>query len=162
MAAKTARTPAVPKAKTTDPLFIDFAWRERDAPRHMQVRIPSAEQLAVWQSIGETFTRLSSEWEHQSAAVAHLPTDAPEVVGMRTIQNRQAMRGLNRSIKLVKSILVNEIDQEWVEDAIMDGATIEQMLGIVTATVDKMRERATGLPDVDTLGKKVAKAVLSE
>lgn len=161
MAAKTTRTPAAPKAKTTDPLFVDFAWRTTDVPRHMQVRIPSPEQLAVWQSIGENFTRLGAEWEHQSAAVAHLPIDAPEVVGMRTIQNRQAMRGVGRSIKLVKSILMNEIDQEWVDDAIMDGATIEQMLGIVTEAVNEMRKRADG---GNTAGSAIAKprAALSE
>jgi hypothetical protein len=142
MAAKTARTTAAPQAKTADPMFIDFAWRERDRPRRMQVRIPSPEQLAVWQSIGETFTRLGAEWEHQRSTVAHLPADAPEVTGMNAIQARQAIRGVNRSIKLIKSVLVNEIDHEWVDDAIMDGATIEQMLRIVTAAVDKLREQA--------------------
>lgn len=142
MAAKTTRTPAAPKT-TMGPLFINFAWRERDAPRRMQVRIPSPEQLAVWQSVGETFTRLGTEWEHQRSTVAHLPADAPEVTGMNVIQARQAIRGVNRSIKLIKSVLVNEIDHEWVDDAIMDGATIEQMLGIVTHAVNEMRKQAT-------------------
>lgn len=160
MAAKTTRTPAAPKTtESTDPLFIDFAWPERSAPRHMQVRIPGAEQLAVWQSIGETFTRLGAEWEHQKSTVAHLAADAPEVVGMRAIQARQAIRGVNRSIKLIKSVLVNEIDHEWVDDVIMDGATIEQMLGIVTKAVDKMREQAaTDTVPATTRGK----AALSE
>lgn len=157
MAAKTTRTPAAPK--TTEPLFIDFAWPEGSAPRHMQVRIPSPEQLAVWQSIGETFTRLGAEWAHQKSAVAHLPADAPEVTGMNAIQARQAIRGVNRSIRLIKSVLVKEIDHEWVDDAIMDGATIEQMLGIVTAAVDEMRKRATtGAVPATTRGK----AALSE
>ena len=160
MAAKTTRTTA-PAAKATDPLFIDFAWRKTDVPRHMQVRIPSPEQLAVWQSIGENFTRLGAEWEQQRSATAHLPDDAPEVVGMRAIQGRQAIRGVSRSIKLVKSILVNGIDQEWVDDAIMDGATIEQMLGIVTEAVTKMRERAASGNTADSATTK-ARAALSE
>lgn len=145
MAAKTVRTPPAPKT-AAGPLFVNFALHEGGLPRRMQVRIPGAEQLAVWQSIGETFTRLGAEWEHQKASVAHLPADAPEVVGMHAIQGRQAIRGVNRSIRLINSILVNDIDREWVEDQIMDGATIEQMLGIVTKAVDAMREQAVSSP----------------
>ena len=139
MTTKTRRAPATPTAQ--DPLFINFAIREGTAPRRMQTRIPTPEQLAVWQSIGEQFTRLGSEWAHQNDAIAHLPADSPEAIGVRTIQGRQAVRGIGRSVKLIKSVLVNEIDCEWVDDAIMDGATIEEMLGIVTKAVDAMRER---------------------
>lgn len=162
MAAKTARI-AAPQAKTQQgPLFIDFAWRERDMPRHMQVRVPGAEQLAVWQSIGETFTRLGGEWAQQSEAVAHLPADAPEVVGLRATQGRQAVRGINRSIRLIKSVLVNEVDHEWVDDAIMDGATVEQMLGIVSRTVDAMRERAAQAGNKPAATVTTSKAALVE
>jgi hypothetical protein len=162
MAAKTTRTPTPTGPKTADPLFIDFAPHEGGLPRHMQVRIPSPEQLAVWQSIGETFTRLGAEWEHQSAAVAHLPADAPEVVGMRTVQSRQAIRGINRSIKLIKSVLINEIDHEWVDDAVMDGATIEQMLGIVSKAVDAMRARAVNSGNTAAASTTKSKATLAE
>ncbi len=149
-------------AAAQDPLFINFAAREGGVPRHMNVRIPSPEQLAVWQSIGEQFTRLGTEWEHQSAAVADLPTDSPEAVGVRVTQNRQAVRGINRGIKLIKSILVDEVDHEWVDDAIMDGATLERMLGIVSLAVDAMRERAAANGAPVTIGTTKGKAALSE
>lgn len=131
-----ARPAAAPAAA---PVFIDFPLREGSAPRHMRVRIPSAEQLAVWQSIGETFTRLGAEWAHQSALVADLPEDHPEAVGVRSKQNRQAIRGVNRSIKLIKSVLADEADHEWVDDMVMEGATIEELLGIVTHAVGAIR-----------------------
>lgn len=139
MTAKTRRPPADPTAQ--GPLFISFAIREGTVPRRMETRIPTAEQLAVWQSVGEQFTRLGSEWEHQNGVIADLPTDHPDAVAVRTTQGRQAVRGIGRSIKLIRSVLVNEADHEWVDDMIMEGATIEQMLGIVTKAVDAMRER---------------------
>lgn len=159
MAAKTTRTPAAPTA--SEPLFIDFPAREGGVPRHMQVRVPSPEQLAVWQGIGETFTRLSGEWQSQSAAVADLPADHPEVVAMHGAQNRQAIRGLGRSMKLIKSVLVDPVDHDWVEDAIMEGATLEYMLGIVTNAVDALRARAVktgGKPAANTSKSKAALA----
>ena len=157
MTAKTRRA-----AHAQGPMSIDFAVREGGAPRHMNVRIPSPEQLAVWQSIGEQFTRLGVEWEHQSAAVADLAADHPDVIGVRVTQNKQAVRGINRGIKLIKSILVDESDHEWVDDAIMDGATLERMLGIVSAAVDEMRKRAAanGAPVAASATK--GKAALSE
>jgi hypothetical protein len=141
------KPPARPAAKTAaDELFVDFPLREGSAPRHMRVRIPSAEQLAVWQSIGETFTRLGAEWAYQSALVADLPDDHPDAVGVRSKQNRQAIRGVNRSIKLIKSVLADEADHEWVDDMVMEGATIEELLGIVTYAVAAMRSRSGAAP----------------
>lgn len=136
-----AKPPAAAGPVQTGPLFIDFALYENSAPRHMAVQVPSAEQLAVWQSIGETFTRLGDEWAHQRSVVSELPADHPDVVDMRARHNRQAVRGVNRSIKLVKSVLAEDKDREWVDDMVMEGATIEQMLRIVTLAVDAMRQR---------------------
>lgn len=144
MTAKTRRaTPDAASPATQEPLSIDFALHEGGLPRRMAVRMPTPEQLSVWQSIGEQFTRLGVEWEHQSAAVAELPADHPDAISVRTTQNRQAIRGVGRGIKLIKSVLIDTADHEWVDDAIMEGATLEQMLGIVSLATNAARKRAT-------------------
>lgn len=159
-----ARTPRATSAKPAapQPLFIEFPLTEGGVKRRMQVRIPTPEQLAVWQSIGETFTRHAAEWAHQSAAVADLPADHPDAVAVRVTQNRQAQRGLGRSLKLIKTVLVNEHDHDWVDDMLMEGATIERLLGIVTLTVDEMRKMASDKNSASATGRKLAKAALAE
>jgi hypothetical protein len=161
MAAKTTQTPKAAPT-TPEPLFINFAAHEGSAPRRMLARIPSPEQLAVWQNIGETFTRLGDEWRHQSAAVANLPTDHPRAVAVRSTQNRQAVRGIGRSVKLIKSVLVDEVDHEWVDDMIMEGVTIEKMLGIVTEAVNELSRRAEANGRKPSTGTPKGKAALSE
>lgn len=160
MTAKTRRaTPNAASSATQEPLSIDFALNEGGLPRHMAVRMPTPEQLAVWASVGEQFTRLGAEWAHQNAAVADLDSDHPDVVGVRTTQNRQAIRGIGRGVKLIKSVLADEADHEWVDDAIMEGATLEQMLGIVSLATNAARKRAaTSAPTDDHKSK----AALSE
>lgn len=144
----------------TGPLFINFSLYEHSAPRRMEVRVPSPEQLAVWQSIGETFTRMGDEWAHQRAVVADLPADHPDAVAVRTKQNRQAIRGVNRSVKLVKSVLVNEADHEWVDDMLLEGADLDHLLRIVSLAVDAIRESGGG--QTGSTSKPAAKAELTE
>jgi hypothetical protein len=157
--ARAGQQPAAAPAPT-GPLFINFALSEGRAPRRMEVRVPSPEQLAVWQSIGETFTRLGSEWSHQSAAVADLPADHPDAVAVRSKQNRQAIRGVGRSVKLIKSVLVNEIDHEWVDDMLLEGANLDEMLRIVSHAVDAIRE--SGGRSASGTTKAAPKAELTE
>lgn len=157
--ARAGQQPAAPAP--TGPLFINFALTEGSAPRRMEVRVPSPEQLAVWQSIGETFTRMGSEWSHQRAAVADLPADHPDAVAVRTKQNRQAIRGVGRSVKLVKSVLVNEADHEWVDDMLLEGADLDKLLGIVSQAVDAIRESG-GSTGTGGKGKASPKAELTE
>lgn len=152
-----SKTPAAPA-----PLSIDFALREGAPKRHMQVRIPTPEQLAVWQSIGETFSRLGAEWDQQNAAMAELPHDHPDAVAVRTKQNRQATRGLGRSIKLIKTVLLDEADHEWVDDMIMEGATLDELMPIVSHAVAAMRARAADKDTERTPSTAKSKAKLAE
>jgi hypothetical protein len=150
------------KTTAAQPLTIDFALREGAPKRHMRVRIPNPEQLAVWQSIGETFSRLGAEWDQQNAALADLPADHPDAVAVRSKQNRQATRGLGRSIKLIKTVLLDEADHEWVDDMIMEGATLEELMPIVSQAVAAMRARAADKGAQRTPGTAKGKAKLAE
>src|SRR5262245_42945695 len=142
MPPKTKQQPPTKAPADLGRAFIDFALTEGSAPRRMAVHTPTPEQLAVWQSIGETFTRLGAEWEHGRSLVADLPADHPDAVAFRAKQNRQASRGVGRSIKLIKSVLVEERDHDWVDDMIMEGSTIEQLLRIVSEAVKALRAHA--------------------
>jgi len=139
----TTKKAAAPAA--TDPIHIDFGFG--DGPkRRMQINIPSPEQLAVWHSVGERFTQLGQEWAATAAALEGVPDDDERKVAFRTRQGEQATRGIGRGLKIIKSVLASEDDYLWIEDAIMDGATLGEALGVVTAAAAALRERAAATP----------------
>ena len=157
-AAAAARQPQQPQE-----MFIDYAPPGVLPLRHMRVNIPSHEQLAVWQSIGEQFTRLGAEWDADQVVTAALPFDHPDAVEVRRKQNRQATRGVGRSLKLIKTILADPADHDWVDDMIMEGHTIGEMMKIVSLTVDAVRRvSVNNAVSAQQIGKDLAAAVLSE
>ena len=131
-----------PAAQETGPLYIDHPLLPGAAPRRMEVRVPSPEQIAIWQSVGERFTTMSAQWDYEKAQLGDVADDDPALIAFRVKQNSQAIKGIGRSMKLIRSVLVSEDDYERVEDAISEGATLEHCLGIVTRAVAAMRERA--------------------
>lgn len=139
-AARMAKT--TPGTKVAEQLFIDHAILPGTPPRHMEIRVPSPEQLAVWSSVGERFTQLGAEWGFKLSELGERADDDPELVAFRQKQNQQANRGLLRAMKIIRSVLATEEDYLWVEDQIMDGATLEQALGVVSAAAARLRERA--------------------
>jgi hypothetical protein len=145
------------------PMFINFSPLPHVPKRKMAVRVPAPEQLAVWQNIGETFTRLGHEWAADAATVADLPEDHADSVAVRRKQNQQATRGIVRSLKLLKTVLMDQADHDWVDEMILEGATLDQMMGIVTEAVSAMRKRAkanmAGKPSAADTGVKLAAAL---
>jgi hypothetical protein len=143
-------------------MFIEYAPPGVLPPRRMRVNIPSHEQLAVWQSIGEQFTRLGAEWDADQVVTANLPFDHPDAVEVRRKQNRQATRGVGRSLKLIKTILADPADHDWVDDMIMEGHTINEMMKIVSLTVDTVRRTAVTQSAGTRASEPATAAVLSE
>lgn len=72
---------------------IDF----RD--RHMVVRIPSPEQLLVWK---RTLSYL------QKAETTDWAAD-------------EVMKALERTRKIIDSVLVHEVDRDWLDDQMLEG-----------------------------------------
>jgi hypothetical protein len=143
-----SRQAATPAAQETGPLFIEHSLLPGLAPRRMEVRIPSPEQIAIWQSVGERFTAMGAQWAYEKAQLGDVADDDPALLAFQAKQNSQAIKGIGRAMKLIKSVLVSEDDYERVEDAITEGATLEYCLGIVTKAVAAMRERAvSGTPE---------------
>lgn len=67
--------------------------------REMKVRFPQPEQLMVWQRLmNKLSTGNISDWNAQ-----------------------QVMSALERTRKIIDSILVDEADIEWLDDEMMDG-----------------------------------------
>lgn len=131
-----------------EPLYITHAILPGTAPRRMEIRVPSPEQLAVWSSVGERFTQLGAEWDFKLSELGGRAADDPELVAFRQKQGQQASRGLLRAMKIIRSVLATEDDYLWVEDQIMEGATLEQALGVVSAAATRLRERAVqGQPE---------------
>lgn len=94
---------------------IDFQGRT------MWVRMPSPEQLLVWK---RTLKKL------QEADVAGW-------------NGEQAMTALERTRKIIDSILVNQTDVEWLDDEMLAGnVTLLETAGLLQRTVDAFVEAA--------------------
>lgn len=108
---------------TTPDLWIDLPYGDPELglTRHMRVTQVSAEQVTVWQANGERFTALSSEWADADRVMAGLDDDDPRVVALRRRRNEQAAKTLGRALRLLKSVLADEGDQDWLENQLMDG-----------------------------------------
>jgi hypothetical protein len=108
----------------------------------MEVRLPTSEQIAVWQSVGQRFSEMGAQWAYEREQLGTVADDDPALAALQAKQNSQALKGNGRSMKLIKSILVDPDDYDRVEDAMMEGATLEYCLTIVSKAVAAMRARA--------------------
>jgi hypothetical protein len=148
------------QTQTPAPSFIDFSCKPDDpaAPlRRLQVRTPSHEQLAVWQMNAERFTEMGAGWARREQALAGLAEDHPDRAEFAASRNREASVAIQRTLKIVKSILVQDADRMWIEDQVMDGElNLEGAFRVVTQAVEKMRTDRGTTPAA--VGKKATRA----
>lgn len=95
---------------------IDFHGRK------IWVRMPSAEQLLVWQ---RTVKQLG---------------DADKRVDWTA---SEALTALDRCRRIIDSILVNKADSVWIDDQFLDGElTFKDLMPLITRTVEMFRAAA--------------------
>jgi hypothetical protein len=83
--------------------------------RQLWVRMPGPEQLLVWK---RTLVQLQGA----------------EVEGWN---GEQVMRALERTRRIIDSLLVHDTDKEWLDDEMLDGRiTLTDTAGIINSTVE--------------------------
>lgn len=103
-------TPAVAPAVEPDRLTATITFAGRDLP----VVMPRPEQLAIWQ---RTLSRLGN-------------ADLTAMTGAEVGQL------INRSIRIVETVLADPADHEWLEDQLLDGGmSLADAANIVTAAL---------------------------
>lgn len=91
-----------------EPKQVSFGGRD------LTVSMPTPEQLAVWQRTAKRMTGV----------------DTANLTG------EEAMKLLDRGLRVIQSVLPDEADREWLEDELLDGnLTLEAAAGIVTKAV---------------------------
>lgn len=135
---------AGPMATKTPPatpeLSIDLPLRDGTA-RPMRCVFPNENQLAVWQSAGERFTRLGEDWARREQALSNLPDDDPRVEAFRKERNQQAGRTLSRALTMIKSALADDRDRDWLEDQLLyNELDLSDALKVLTLLSDKLAE----------------------
>jgi hypothetical protein len=88
------------------------------AGRDLRVVMPRPEQLAIWQ---RTLSRLGGG-------------------DLSTMSGAEVGQLINRSIRIIETVLADEVDREWLEDQLLDGAmTLADAASIVTAALKALR-----------------------
>lgn len=132
-------------AADTPTLYIDLPYGDPELglTRRMEVNKLSAEQITVWQANGERFTEMNREWADADRVIAQLGDDHPQAQALRERRNKQAARGLGRALTLLRSVLAQEADRDWLEDQLtFGGMTLEGERGaarVMTLTIDAYR-----------------------
>lgn len=112
---------------TTDPATENAAQAPRELPvtllgREIYCRMPSPEQLLVWQ---RTVTRLTEA-----------PIDA-------SWTGSEVMSALERLRRIIDSIMVNRADVNWVDDQFLaETLTFQSLAPFITAVTDAFAEAA--------------------
>jgi hypothetical protein len=131
------------KAPTTPELYIELPLRD-DTTRRMRCVFPNENQLAVWQTSGERFTRLGEDWGRREQALSSLPDDDQRVVAFQRERGQQAGRALGRALVMLKSALADERDHDWLEDQLlfnhMDLGEALRIITLLTAELGKVRQ----------------------
>lgn len=88
--------------------------------RSMRVVMPRAEQLAIWARTG---ARLRS-------------------IDLATLDVTEVSKLINRTIRVVESVLPDPADHEWLEDQMLDaGMALPEAVSIVTLALDALNAR---------------------
>jgi hypothetical protein len=128
---------------TTPEPHIELPLRD-GTTRRMRCVFPNENQLAVWQTSGERFTRLGEDWGRREKALSHLPDDDPLVTAFQRECGQQAGRALGRALVMLKSALADERDHDWLEDQLlfnhMDLNEALQVITLLTAELGKVRQ----------------------
>jgi hypothetical protein len=104
--------------------------------REMYVWMPRPEQLLVWR---RTLRRLQDMEENDWTA-------------------DEVMKALERTRKIIDSVLVNETDKDWLDDQMLDRKlTLKDTGGIIQLTVEAFADAAKGEGNRQT--KRAAKKV---
>jgi hypothetical protein len=128
------------KAPTTPELYIELPLRD-DTTRRMRCVFPNENQLAVWQTSGERFTRLGEDWARREKALSSLPEDDPKVLEFNRERSQQAGRTLGRALTMLKSALADERDHDWLEDQLLFGQMdLNEAYKIITLLTDELRK----------------------
>lgn len=119
--AKKAPAKRAPRAKAEAPVaepatepteFVTFLGRE------IEVRLPTAEQLVAWNS---TLTKISGMDESNATM-------------------EEAMKAIGRVVRVLDSVVVKDVDKEWLEDGRIDGiVTVENSSQIVIDAIEKFK-----------------------
>lgn len=155
-------------ATETPTLYIDLPYGDPalGLTRRMEVNKLSPEQITVWQASGERFTEMGREWADADRVMAQLGEDHPQAVALRERRNRQALRGLGRALTVLRSVLAQESDRDWLEDQLTFGTmTLEGERGaarLMSLAIDAYRAHAAEQKPAAAPGKKPGKAKLSE
>lgn len=105
---------------------------ERLAIRKMTVRMPGPEQLAVWQ---RTARRMAG-------------------VDPQALTSEEAMKLLDRGLRVIQSVLVDAADRDWLEDQLLDGnTTLEEAAKIVTLAMDAFNDNGKAAPKTGPVKK---------
>lgn len=134
--------------QTPPVLFIEMPYGDPELglTRRMQVNRLSAEQITVWQANGERFTEIGREWADADRVIAQLGPDHPQALALRQRRAKQAARGLGRAMAVLRSVLAEEADRDWLEDQLtFGGMTLEGERGaaqVVSLTIDAYRAQA--------------------
>jgi hypothetical protein len=104
--------------------------------RDMVVAFPTPEQLTVWQRTGSRFTALQ-ERADQIQAQGDAASDEEQAALRRDTSGM-----LDRALRVVQSVLVDQDDQFWLEDRLLDGTlTFGQALDLMPAVLEAFRGR---------------------
>ncbi len=92
--------------------------------RTIWVRMPTAEQLLVWQ---RTMRQL-------------------QAINVESWKADEALAALERGRKIVDSIVVHQTDIDWMDDAMLEGTlTMQECTGVITMAVEKFADAAKAL-----------------
>jgi hypothetical protein len=106
--------------------------------RDMVVAFPTAEQLTVWQRTGSRFTALQEKADRIKAQGDDASDDDQAAL------RRDTSEMLDRALRVVQSVQVNQADQFWLEDRLLDGGlTFSQALDLMPAVLDAFGARTT-------------------
>jgi len=148
-------------------LYIEMPYGDPELglTRQMRVNNLSAEQITVWQANGERFAELNREWGDADRVIAQLGPDHPQAKALRERRATQAARGLGRAMSVLRSVLADETDRDWLEDQLtFGGMTLEGDRGaasLISRTIDAYRAQ-TPAKAAAAPAKKTGKAKLAE
>lgn len=136
----TTEETATPAADVPAELEREIVFKERT----IWVRVPSPEQLLVWK---RTVQKLQGA----------------DVDGWN---GEQVMSALERTRKIIDSVLVHEVDKDWLDDQMLDGSVgLIDTAAIIQMTVEAFAEgdnrearRAAAKPVKKAARKKAARA----
>jgi len=107
--------------------------------RTMKVRMPTAEQLAVWKRLANRAQFIGTAAEPPKPCPECKGSGCDTCHGTGSARPGEIMKLYDRALKIVMSVLVDEHDRDWVEDEFLEGRLeILAASEILTKTVDEM------------------------